>query len=92
LNFDTERILLRTLSEQKILPCPLKPISEEVQNKRIFESIVGKIAKKQSEGVRFLLNTILQTAFSAILPTGTTDFHFPFLAILTDVGAKKKFR
>jgi len=43
-------------------------------------SKVGKIAKKQSEGVRFLLilklqchivkNTLRQTAFSAILPTG----------------------
>jgi len=39
---------------------------------------VGEIAKKQSEGVRFLLfgthvfvrNTLLQTSFSAILPTG----------------------
>jgi len=40
---------------------------------------VGKITKKQSEGVRFLAlqiqcqivkNTLLQTAFSAILPTG----------------------
>jgi len=28
---------------------------------------VGKISKKQSEGVRY---TLLQTAFSAILPTG----------------------
>jgi len=36
---------------------------------------MGKIAKKQSEGVLFfvnlaLKNTLLQTAFSAILPTG----------------------
>jgi len=42
---------------------------------------VGKIAKKQSEGVRFLFSalniqchivkkTLLQTAFLAILPTG----------------------
>jgi len=29
---------------------------------------VGKIAKKQSEGVRFY--TLLQTVFLAILPTG----------------------
>jgi len=42
---------------------------------RILYSIpVGKIAKKQSEGVRSALknvvkNTLLQTAFSAILPT-----------------------
>jgi len=54
------------------------------QNKHVWyraDNTVGKITKKQSEGVRFVNSalkiqchvvkkTILQTAFSAILPTG----------------------
>jgi len=40
-------------------------------------SAVGKIAKKQSKGVRFcsVKNTLLQTAFSAILPNGKELFN-----------------
>jgi len=35
----------------------------------------AKLAKKQSEGVRFCFkNTLVQTAFSAILPSGYTFY------------------
>jgi len=38
---------------------------------------VGKIAKKQSEGVwcHIVQNTLLQTAFSAIMPTGISKYN-----------------